>query len=429
MRPAWLQRILDDARTPGAVHVTRLIALRLVGACAALGSSIVVARLLGPEQKGIVTAALVLPMMLASFTTFGLPYANVYFLHQTPQRGALFVNGMLFAAAMSLAGIGLCLACLPALRSSYFAGVPSPGLITLALLALPLSLFRSLLLQFLRGLEHYRTAAAAGLVFEAAKVVLILVLWLAAGIDLAAAFCIAVGAAAAVDLFLLGAVLRALRGETLRADAPLLRRSLVYGLKEHAGTLLSTVDDKLDLLLLTFMLTRADLGIYAVAIGLGASVQLLPESISFVLLPRLAKARRLEKQHLAVRRSIIYSMGFLLLAWILFLAIGRPLVRLLYGEAFAPAYGLTSVMMLGMVALSIVSMINKFFSAIGRPEKRMWVRMICLPIKCVLLIGLSHMFGMTGAAWAYTLSCGVLLALTVGVYRRHATPPPDAQTA
>src|SRR3954452_4126395 len=68
-----------------------------------IGSSIVVARVLGPSGRGTVAVAIALTMLLVQFGTLGMTSANPYFVAQdADRRGRLVTNSLLLSLGIGV---------------------------------------------------------------------------------------------------------------------------------------------------------------------------------------------------------------------------------------------------------------------------------------------------------------------------------------
>jgi O-antigen/teichoic acid export membrane protein len=121
----------------------------------------------------------------------------------------------------------------------------------------------------------------------------------------------------------------------------------------------------------------------------------------------------MEKKLEIVYRCVGYNLAVLAALWIAFAAFGPWLVPLVYGDEFSEAYTLSVLMMLGIFFLSVPQILNKFFSGIGRPEIKSYVRLINLPLKGGLLYWMTSAYGVVGAAGAFAVNSFSLMLLTV----------------
>jgi O-antigen/teichoic acid export membrane protein len=258
---------------------------------------------------------------------------------------------------------------------------------------------------------------------EAVRTALLVGAWFVCGVNVAVVVGVLVGSYVLVDALMLWLVWLSVRGSPLRLDPAQFRQSLRYGLREYMGSLLATLNVKIDLFVLALFLERAELGLYAVAVGISEVFEFLPGTVSFVLFPRVSRGDDTARKRRVVNKCIVYNLVLMTPVWIGFVIFGRWIVPLVYGRAYAGAYSLAVFLMLGMLILSTVTLANKFFSGIGRPELKSAARAVNLPIKGLLLYWLCRRYGTQGAAVAFVLSN---LCLLLGTLRMYAKVNPQA---
>ncbi|MGQ9663580.1 MAG: oligosaccharide flippase family protein [Kiritimatiellia bacterium] len=418
-----LNQMIAELTSRGSREVAWVLALRLTAVAAAMGCSILIARLLQPAGRGIVASALVFPTTFTAFVNLGLPVANVYFLSRNGQRGVLLANGLAFVGIVTLVSVPIFAALMPALRTSYYREISSPWLICAALTCMPLLLLHRLLDQFLQGLQYYRIATLSTLVVELSRIIFLGLLWLLRHIDVGGVILVNLAAFFCLDCYLGFFVVWAVRGHPFRLDLVRFWHTLRFGLKEHVGSLLSFLNAQIDLFVLAMFLDRSSLGLYAVAVGAGEMFSYLPAAATFVAFPKMAAREDPHDRRKILRTCIKYDILLLLAAWIFFALTGRWVVPLLYGQEYAPSYTLALFLAWGYVMLSVVTIMDRFFSASGHPEIQSLIRVVNLPIKAVLFYWLCSRYGIHGAAAAFAATSVALLVTATGFYRRFSERP------
>jgi len=401
------------------MQIGRVFTLRILSSVVAAVSSIIVARVLGPEQRGIFAAALVLPTTVAAFLDLGVSVSNVYFLNKSGRPGVLFINGMVFCSLMSLVFVAVCgAAFLLGIQKHYYQDVDDPWTIWLALSTAVLLIFQVFLRQFLRGLHSYNTPVASRIYHDVLRLAGILALLYLFNITVAALILIAFLALLIVNVYLLGALLRKISLAGARPDFAQFKQSLSYGLRHFLGNVLNRLNTKIDLLILAPFLEKEVLGVYAVAVALGQIMNFVPWAAGFVLYPKLAREHDKNRKREILSHCVTADLLLLLPAWLAFAVLGKWIVVTLYGEAYREVYVLTTILMGGSVLLSVVGLINKYFSGTGRPELSSLARLLNLPVKAAALYFLCRYFGVVGASLSFAVSSFVLLLITSGVYGR-----------
>ncbi|MCX7591713.1 MAG: oligosaccharide flippase family protein [Kiritimatiellae bacterium] len=413
-----LKKMSEELSSRGSQEVAWVLALRFTALGAAMGCSILVARLLQPVGRGIVASALVFPTTVAAFINLGLPAANVYFLSRTGRRGTLLANGLAFVAAVTVLSIPLFVIFQPTLRSSYYRDIASPWLIYAALACAPLLLLHRMLDQFLQGLQHYRIATLSTLVVELARIAFLLIALALGHMTVGGVIVATVAAYVCLDSYMTFFVARAVRGDPLRLDLPQFWRTLRFGVKEYLGSLLSFLNAQIDLFVLAMFFDPSSLGVYAVAVGMGELFSYLPAAATFVAFPKMAAHDEPAARRRIVRTCIKYDLLLLIAAWLVFAGVGKWVIPLVYGAGYLASYTLGLFLACGYVVLSVVTIVDRFFSASGRPEIQSLTRVLNLPVKAVVLYFLCRRYGIHGAAVAFAVSSMALLTTTLWFYDR-----------
>src|SRR5690606_30194167 len=109
-----------------------------------------------------------------------------------------------------------------------------------------------------------------------------------------------------------------------------------YGIKNWINQILNTSNDKLDQIILTFLLNAGSFGIYTTGIGLSNLLTKLPSSYVNVFYNQIASRDPSAALLLYAKAQRITFLITLMMSLLLSLA-AWPAIYLMYGEAFLPA--------------------------------------------------------------------------------------------
>jgi hypothetical protein len=105
-----------------------------VGQAVLVVSGVLVARALGPEDRGYMALVLLVPSLLALVGSLGLPLASTYFVARSPESARSIATKLIVPAALQTAiGVLLTLGALLTVLSDEPARVVSAGLVATAL--------------------------------------------------------------------------------------------------------------------------------------------------------------------------------------------------------------------------------------------------------------------------------------------------------
>jgi O-antigen/teichoic acid export membrane protein len=396
------------------------VALTLAGrgTTIALGlvSSVVTARWLGPEGRGILATLGVVTGLALQFGNPGLHTGNVYFVAKEPRRAAAVLGNTLVVSFAAGALAGLVALSAAVARPDWFPGI-GPALIAITAAALP---FQFMILLYQNTLLGLGDAVAFNLLEVGNKAVTFLALaaWLVA---------FGGGAGGAVVLF---AVMAAITGSASALacarhapfrpsfDRGLFAEMIRYGGRVWVSCLLSFLVIRSDLLLVNYFRGTAEAGVYSIAVQIADTLLLLPVTIGMILLPRVAAegAGREDEVTARVLRHTALFLGVLVAA--AFVLVG-PVVRTLYGPGFEGAIAATRCLLPGIFALGLNGVLMNHFGGRGMPAVTMVAPLAGLVANVGLNLVVVPRWGMQGAAVTSSAAYALMLAVSLGAFLRH----------
>lgn len=199
-----------------------------------------------------------------------------------------------------------------------------------------------------------------------------------------------------------------------RLVAPLAK----YGLAQFAAVTPMTVNNYLDLLVLSQLVSQADLGRYAIA----ASVTMVPvplvSAIGNVAFPRLAARRNAAADSRGVRLAVTASAG---LAAVILLPIALSsywLIPAVFGPAYRGAVPLVWILTPGGIFLACGQVVGDLLRGLNHPALVAAAQGLAAVGTVVLLVALLPSTGVAAAAIASTIAYGTALAAMFRWLRR-----------
>lgn len=164
-----------------------------------------------------------------------------------------------------------------------------------------------------------------------------------------------------------------------------------------------------DKIILMEYATLKDLGAYSVASGLVAALYFLPVAFGGSIAPRLTEIY-IKNQSLytnyARRAYIFFSLGSAIIALAICL-LSNSIIKLLYGEAYLIAGKVLSIMIWGIVFVSLVSLRGRLL-VIESNQKALLILVLGGTITNILLaLFLIPNYGLLGAAYSFSISWGL----------------------
>lgn len=359
----------------------------------ALWGTMIMSRLLTPDETGVYSVGAVLLGMAQVLRDFGAGQYVVQERELGPDKlRAVLATSFLFAWSLAGAVAGL------SLPVAWFYGEPrlAPLLQLLAVnfLLLP---FSSITLPMLRRQMRFGAICAINLTHGLCHFTVSLMLaWRGFGfMSLAWASVTATFAGLLLSLWLRPAGL-----PWLPARAGM-GKVIAFGAYATGGNLIDEAGVAAPDLIIGKMLGMDAVGIFGKAIGvLGVFNKAITSAVSPVVYPLYAASARVGADvNQAYLRTVSYMTAF---AWPFFAFVALmalPILRLLYGDQWDAAAPLIRIMCFSSAVYSMSSMARYLFVATGQVKTQARLDALAVPVRIALLL-LAAPFGLGAIAWA-----------------------------
>jgi O-antigen/teichoic acid export membrane protein len=195
-------------------------------------------------------------------------------------------------------------------------------------------------------------------------------------------------------------------------DRPILAEQLAFGLKSWVQTVAAHLLLRIDVYMVSYFLDPAQTAFYALALHFTEMVLEFPQAIGLVLFPRLASLPPHEVHRLTAqtaRRTLFVTAP----CAALFALAGPAIIRLWYGEPYAPAGAPLPWAGVGVVMMSLFVILTRDFTSRGRQQINIVAGLLALIANVLLNIVMIPAGGIVGASVAtaisYSGACLVLL--------------------
>lgn len=380
-------------------------------------TSIMIARLLGAEGQGTYASAVTFPTMFAFIGMLGLDAAHTFLLSRKRcSLGQVIGQSLIVTAVLSAVIIPVYL-----LFIRHYGGAEDPGLrsiLNVAAVMIPVLLAKYFSVSIFLGLHRIRTFNLVNLAQAVALLAFMSVNLFVMGGGAFGALVAYVASELIVVLFTIVTLSREVERPLVAPPAPgMLRKSLIYGLQGHAGSILTQFTYRFDMFLVLSMLGLRAQGLYSISVILAEKLSHIPHSVNVVLFPQISSMSAAEANSLTPRVTR-NSLFVVLVAGVVMYLVSRPLLLLFYGTEFLPALQAFQVLIPGIVALSIAKILSSDLS--GR-DLRIY-HTIATAVAFGVNIGLCLLWipklGIVGAAWASTIAYAVQSALMLVFFTR-----------
>lgn len=409
---------LEATEMPDAASAEK-VGRPLVGSFATTGAiqllqaviGVLLARILGPEDRGELAAVILWPTLLTTIGSLGLAQSVTYFAARSRSLEALVGTTLILVAIDSVALIAIGLAIIPLVLGGHESNVVDITRMFL-IFFIPLNLIAVSMNSILNGLHRFFW-------FQLIRFLLIFVTF-AVLVGMALFDTLSIGYASigylagffATATLASIVVLRNTNGR-LRIERDVIRELLTYGLKAQFSTSLWSLNERADQLVISAFLSATSLGLYVVAVTLTSLTTLVGFSFALVALPLIAKLNTDEERRNVARLVV---SGTLLAGAVVSIPIfiAEPfLIDLLFGAEFADAAGVGRVLLVGGIVFALSRALESVLQALGRPLESSVGEGLALAVTAGGLAALLPLMGIMGAGItslvAYSVSALYLL--------------------
>ncbi len=386
------------------------------------GLSILLARVLGPEDRGKYALLLLFPTVLVKIGTLGIELSFVYFTANGKYRRRDLVENAISTSLMLgfvvLAVFWLLTYVEP--LESYLARTDLQRLfLFLLVITLPGQILKQFLARFLLGggrILSYNITDLFQVLFQVFFTWFFLVP-LRMGLSGAIyGYIIAL----AIDLGMILFVTNRWEHIRIGFNLQLTRDAVGYGLKAYFGNIAQFLSYRLDMLLVSIILNNVAVGYYAIAVGLAERLWMIPNAVSTILLPRISSlmAGKKNRSNAITIGSSKMTLLMTLIASIILIFLSRPLILLFYGKEFSQSVYPFIILLPGIIMLSISKVLTSDLAGRGRPEFGAISSITCTVINMILNIFLIPKWGINGASFSSTITYSLSTIMVIVAFTR-----------
>jgi O-antigen/teichoic acid export membrane protein/ubiquinone/menaquinone biosynthesis C-methylase UbiE len=407
-------------------NILTTFASRVVIMMLALASSVILARFLGPDGRGLFALVLLLPECARTLGLLGFEQSNVVYAGLQPNNRHILVwHSVLIAATVGIS-VGV--------AGILFISLGAPGFPSLLrgprwiywipFSVMPFALASDYLGSILRGMNRIFVINVLDVGTKIGSLVLVLGLvgWLRLEVPGAvwADFITQVA-------YLVITVCLLAYGDTLGPlgfDRALFSRSTRFALPAHCSTVLSYLNYRVDQFFIAAWLPPEQLGFYVIAVGLAERLWVPTGAIATALLPHLTNSAERDPALPAIlARHVMIWVG---LACFLVFVLADVMVEILYSSAFASAADALRWLLPGIFSLSVGRVLVAELLAREKPRYMVWGSGVSTLINIAGNFLLVPRMGITGSAIASSVSYSLLALVLIRYYLRETGLPYSA---
>ena len=360
-------------------------------------AQLIMARLLGPLDFGVVRSVEAIVAIALVFGSAGMPSLAIKSIAEAEDEGA---RGRVLQRLISLTiGVGILTAAITAILGGIFFDATTTSYARALLWLVPISAIARTALNYHQGVKSVHRVALLAAAMSVVSLVLTVVLvdrWRLAGW---------LGARYMSEALLAGTMLWTVRRVlSARASAPAMfsyGNLLHLGIAIAASLLVRTGVDNLGVLAMGFVgVARSDIGYFGVASLIASALLLVPGALANLSLPAIIES-------FAVRRDVERRAGRLLAAGLAFslplagaLMWLAPILAHVFAPAYLPGIPIIRILLIAVPLRAATSTAGAVLLAAGRVHSTLVINLLTLGVGIAALGLLVPAHGGTGAAIA-----------------------------
>lgn len=375
----------------------------MVGSFAATGAiqlvqaviGVILARVLGPSDRGELAAVILWPMLITTIGSLGISQSTTYHASQVKHLGGVVGSTLAIVAVDSVLLMAFGWLILPLALGGHDPGVVHTGQLYL-LAFVPLCLLVVSMLSILNGAQRFLWYQSLRLLLIGVTVSGIVALAVtgkmtvasAAGAYLAA---YVITAAAALVL-----VLRS-SGGGIAPSRKGIRDLLGFGFKSQLSQSMWALNERADQLVISAFFGAATLGLYVVAVTLTSLTTLIGFSFAVVALSLIARLDSADERRRIARLIVSATLYCATLVSVPIFIAEPVLIRFLFGEDFVGATGVGRVLLLAGIVFGLNRVLEAVLQAADRPLESSIGEGVALAVTAAGLAILLPTMGIMGA--------------------------------
>ncbi|MDB5933621.1 MAG: hypothetical protein JWQ01_965 [Massilia sp.] len=374
-------------------------------------------RQLGPYQNGILATVLLLPQSLYAFLNLGLGPSHVYHLSSgAGDHRSMRTTNWRLAFALWLAVVAVIAVSSDATIATWLPGIEKRSALYASVL-FPLMLLAAWSSSLIQGNRDYQAYNKTLLIQPFVFCCAVVALYAAQAVTVFSVMsCYIVSQ---TSLWLMSEA--RIRQFAVPVDASKYNfaGAIKYGLRAHVSNVITFLNYRLALYLVSYMLGAAATGKYAVSIQLAEVLWLISSAASTIVFPESAAHSKAPEELQKMIGRIARSVFQITFAGALVAAALAPFaIPLIFGRDYQGSVVPFLILLPGIVVWSYMSVMSNSLAGMGYQKVNIQGALICLSINaggCVLAI---PQLGANGAALASTLAFSATALYTVLCYRR-----------
>ena len=406
-----------DSRLDLSVAIGSTVIRQIISGGLYLIALWITTRHLGPQKNGELATVLLLPQTLYAFLNLGLGASHVYHLSSGRGKHTSMRHTNWVLALLLWLGVVAFLALSNSAHITRFLPGTAKNLALYASMLLPMMLLAAWSSSLIQGSRDYQAYNKMVVIQPSVFCLAAVILSLSHALTVVSV----------LTCYLLSYASLWLLSESkitaFAAPAPDAKHdfsaNIKYGLKAHLSNLITFLNYRLALYLVSYTLGASATGTYALSIQLAEMLWLISSSASMVIFPESAAHSKSPAELHKMVKKVASSVFQVTLAGALIAAAAAPFaIPWIFGKAYEGAVLPFILLLPGIATWSYMSVLSNSLAGMGQQQVNIHSALLCLSINIVGDLVAIPKFGVLGAASISTLAFCITALYTVVMYAK-----------
>jgi len=364
-------------------------------------TTILLARILGPENRGKLALVILIPTLSVTFGRVGIGHAVNFFASKISKNKLIF-NTLLVFTVLSCLLVVFALIFAFLFKEIFFKGIENYLIVYISFF-IPFYLFYSHFISVLQGLYQINPRNMI-IITQSVLYLAILIIMIVFGyFTVLGAVTAYVISYIAADVMTARFLFKDYKFNTDDLDTSFIKSLLNFGLKSHIGNVLKDLSYRGDILIINYFLTPEYVAYYLIAVVVAEVIWKIPDSVGNILLAHVSSLSKEDSAQFTPRVCRMVLLPVLIIS-LIELILGSKIIIWFFGEEYSPSIKVIFLLLPGVLSFSIWKILINDIVAQGNPLTYSMSSAVCLIMMLSFDIFLIPKYGIYGAAVASSIA-------------------------
>jgi len=386
-------------------------------------TSIIIARVLGPEMRGEFAIITVWSSVFANLASFGINDGVGYFVGINKNRNIHYLQ-----TGLAVVGFFSIILCFPSvlmikyLMKTFSKEVTYAGMCTVGISLFLIPQFM-LIQSYLQGKGLIKQLNIINILSTIIYFFMVIFAWIVSPrlnnvlILIILAYLLTYGI---LDIAVIINLFKGTRKYKDKLDRAYLfidfkeaKRLFSYGLSANLANMVNLLSAKLDQIFLSFLAEPISIGLYAISLNMMAPFSSIGNAVSTLALPMITSAVGIRKKSEIISKLYISYFYSIIPPILVVASLSKYIIISIFGKEYIGASEISRVILISSIFIGANQLGISILKAVGSPIKALICRVICLIILIISLNFLIARFNIIGAGIAVLISNFISSGITV----------------